>query len=180
MPLPRLGVGLGAVAEVMERLADDAMADAEAASGQGLGRSAGALAGPPQRRHGIAPRLGGDQLLQGGEDRRALVTDLLAATAGSADMTGGRRRCIESLRGPRDSPAGDPRGPAHAADAAIAERAGRGGGEEPPPPLIEARQDRGELLARFWIVVHRAIMCDGEKMEQLFRSKSLMETSPTS
>jgi hypothetical protein len=139
--LARLGVCLETVAEVMEQLADDAMADAEAAPGQGLGQLACALAGPPQRRHRIAPCLGGDQLLQGGEDRRALVTDLLAAPAGSADLTGGQRWCVELLQGPLDRCVGDPRGPTHAADAAIAERAGFGGGEEPPLSLIEARQD---------------------------------------
>jgi hypothetical protein len=152
---------------VVEQLADDAMADAEAAPGEGLGQLAGALAGPSQRGHGIAPRLGGYQLLQGGEDRWALVADLLAAPAGSADVAGGQRRRVELLQGPLDRRMGYSGGTAHATDAAIAERAGFGGGEEPPLPLVEVRQDRGELPLQFRFVVHRVIMCDGEKMEQL-------------
>jgi hypothetical protein len=70
LSLARLGVGLEAVAEVMEQLSGDPMADGESFPSQGLGQLASALAGPPQGRHRVAACLGGDQLLQGGKDRR--------------------------------------------------------------------------------------------------------------
>src|SRR4051812_39463949 len=152
LPLVCLGVGLEAVAEVVEQLAGDAVADGESSPGQSLGQLARALAGPPQGGHGIAPRLGGDQLLQRGEDRRAPVADLLAAPTRPPDVAGGGRRRVELLQGPADRRMGDPRGPAHATDAAMAERAGLGGGEESPLPLIEVRQDRGELALQFRVV----------------------------
>src|SRR5512135_1121861 len=47
LPLPHLGIRLEAVTEVVEQLADDAVADGQPPPGQGLGQLTGALAGPP-------------------------------------------------------------------------------------------------------------------------------------
>ena len=66
------------------QLADDAMTDGEALPSQGLSQLAGTLAGPPQRGHRVATGLGGDQGLQGIEDRRGLLADLLATAPQAA------------------------------------------------------------------------------------------------
>src|SRR5512135_3182125 len=154
LALQGLGPRLQAVAEVMEQLADDAMADGEAPLGQGLGQLARTLAGLPQRGHRVAAGLGSDQSLQGTEDRRRLLADLLATTPGAPDTTCGVRWTIEFLQRILDRGVGESGGPADTPDAAVAQGAGLGGGEEPSLPLVEARQDRGELLFQGSIVVH--------------------------
>ena len=164
LPLQGLGVGLQAVAEVVEQLADDAVADGEPL----LARASASWRVLLQvHRSGDigSPRVSGAI----NSSRASRIAGLLSRTflrpsAEAPDVTGGRGRSVELLQRPLDRRMGDARGPAHATDAAVAERAGLGGGEEPPLPLIEVRQDRGELALQFRVVVHRVIMCDDEKL----------------
>src|SRR5512142_2134659 len=161
LALQGLGHRLEAVAQVVEQLTDDAMADGEALPVQGLGQLAGTLAGPPQRGHRVAAGLGSDQGLQGIEDRRGLLANLLATAPRAADTTPGVGWGGEFLQRLLDRGVRESGGPADTPDAAVAQAAGLSGGEEPSLPLVEARQNRGELLFQGSIVVHADIMENG-------------------
>ena len=140
-----LGGGLQAVAQMMEHLPDDVIARGQPPLLQGLGQLAGTLAGPSQGGHRIAAGLGGDQLLQGLEQLRRGVTELLAAAPGTADSVGVRTRGIQLLQRPLDRDTRKAGGPADAADPAVAEGSGLGGSKEATLPLVEAGEERDEF-----------------------------------
>jgi hypothetical protein len=167
LPFQGLGVGLQAVAEVVEQLPDEAVADRESLLDQGLGQVTGALASPPQRGHRIAAGLRGDQAIQGLQDRGVLVAEALAASPEAPDTTAGEERGIELLRCRLDRRARDARGPTDPRDAAVTQGACFGGEEEPPLPLVEAGEDRGELPFEFLIGSHPGIMGHSVSQEKL-------------
>jgi hypothetical protein len=89
-----------------------------------------------------------------------LSRDFLRPPTGVPDATVGEGRGVEVLqcgldRGPRDA-----RGLADLRDAAVAQGAGLDGEEEPSLPLIEQRQDRGELLFESLISDHASSITD--------------------
>ena len=148
---------------MVEHLPAEAVAGGEPLLGQGVGQMAGALAGPSQRRHRIASRLGGDQSFQGLEDRGVLIADPLATPASVSDATTGQGGVIELLQRRLGRGVRAPRSPADPRDAAVAQGACLGGEEETSLPLIEQRKDRSELASKFLIGRHPSIIGeDGE------------------
>jgi len=87
LPLFRFAIALQAVVEVMENLGDLGVADGMLVPSQRRGNRSRALADPPQRRFGIAPRWIIDHLFQGGHQPRVRHRNRFPARARAADPT---------------------------------------------------------------------------------------------
>src|SRR5580700_11678788 len=85
-----LGVCLPAIAQLVQQLGHQTVADAVTTTAQFLGQSAHALASPAQRRLRVTTAQRLDQLLQIPHQRRVLFHRALASSAGFADSSAGR------------------------------------------------------------------------------------------
>src|SRR5271165_1887403 len=98
-----LGVCLQAIAQLVQQLGHQTVADAvtTTAQAQFLGQFAHALASPAQRRLRVTTAQRLDQLLQIPHQRRVLFRRALASSAGFADSSAGRHRGLSSSTMPR-------------------------------------------------------------------------------
>ncbi len=142
--LAHLGVGLQAVADVVEHPAHQRRAGLVAQAGQLLGELARRLHRPAQRRHRIAPALRLDQGVQHHQHLGIEVDRRLAARTWAAHPIRARHP-LGQLPGP-----GDERVTAHAGDlrhpglTATGEHLHHRRSQEPPLTLVEQWQNRRE------------------------------------
>src|SRR5208282_3899213 len=154
--LARLAVGLQAELLLLKQFANHRVADLVPKLAQFVRKAAQALAGPAQRRHRIAARVGLDQCVQVVEKTGIRFTQRFAAPARptyAIDRRRGRR--FQFLQPPSDRAGGDPRHPRHRGYAAISRRTGFSRDEKPALTFIQLRRYRQvarlELAKRLFI-----------------------------
>jgi hypothetical protein len=98
-----------------------------------------ALGNPQQRAFRAAQRHRPDQCQQVALQRGVDVRQPLAPTTGTAQPTARDVALVEFLQPTPDGAGGDPRGPRHRGEAAIAKRPHLAGGEQASATLVKAR-----------------------------------------
>src|SRR6202041_188305 len=143
-----LAFGLQAELLFLQQLADDRVADLVPEIAEFIRESAQALAGPAQRRHRIAARVGFDQCVQIVEQTRVRFGQRFASPTRPTDPIGRRpRRRIEFLEPPSDRARRDPRDARNRGYPAMASRPSLRCGEKTSLPFIQSRRYR--CMARF-------------------------------
>src|SRR6202042_1522643 len=154
--LARLAVGLQAELLLLQQFANHRVADLVPKLAQFVRKAAQALAGPAQRRHRIAARVGLDQRVQVVEKTGIRFTQRFAAPTRPRSATGRRRgRRFQFLHPPSDRAGGAPRHPRHRGYAAISRRTSFRRDEKPALTFIQLRRYRRvarlELAKRLFI-----------------------------
>jgi hypothetical protein len=145
---PRLDVTLQGVAQLVQQLSDDGVADRVAEGLQGGRQGPGTFAGPPQRRVRIAGRGWLDQGIeiaqQGGIEGGGRFPTAAWPAASSRQQ---RRVRLEFVQPTLDRRPRNPGGPFDHADAAVPKRARFGRRPEPTRALGEHRRQGGMFCA---------------------------------
>ena len=154
-PLAGLAVGLQAVIELVQKLADKRAADPMTHVAQALAELAQALASPQQRRLRIAPRLRLDQRAQIIEQARIRLAQRLATTARPAyPLHIGRFTRAQFGQSTSDRATRDARGTHDRNNPAMSGRRRLGCRETPPSALVQHRRERLKALAYGRFVNH--------------------------
>jgi hypothetical protein len=153
-PLLGLEGALQRVALLLEQPPDGVVADLEPLPAKGIGKLAGGLARPAQRRGGITAGVGVDQLVQRAEQARLALDQSLWPATRTADATARIGRGIQLPHAPIHRWPRQPGEARHARTAATAQRLGGRAGQQAALLLGEVRGDQHIQPAQHGVHVH--------------------------
>ena len=153
-PLQRLDVALQAEALLLQQRRHRRRRHLVPGRGQRSGQVAGRLGRPPQRRLRIPPRLRVHQRQQRVLQPRVSAGDPLAAAAGTARAAQRLAAALQLGHAPRHRHRADIRRGRHHLDPAVAQNPRLGAHHQPPLPLIQMREQRGELGRQRLLGIH--------------------------
>ena len=153
-PLQRLDVALQAEALLLQQRRHRRRRHRVPGRGQRRGQVAGRLGRPPQRRLRIPPRLRVHQRQQRVLQPRVSAGDPLAAAAGTARAAQRLAAALQLGHAPRHRHRADVRRGRHHLDPAVAQNPRLRAHHQPPLPLIQVREQRGELGRQRLLGIH--------------------------
>ena len=150
-----LGVGLQAVAHLVQELADGDVADRISLAGELAGKCSGRLGRPSERAHGVAPALRLDQLVEGQQQAGLGVDGLRPARTGSSHASSHLDAGVDLPDGPLHRVAAHGRGLGHRGNAATTDKTGDRASHETALALVEVWEHGPEEHLQ-------AVVADGE------------------
>jgi hypothetical protein len=180
--LQRLGVALQAEALLFQQRRHRRRRHRVTGRGQRRGQVAGRLGRPPQRRLRVPARLGVHQRQQRVLQPRVGVGDPLAAAPGTARAPQRLAAALQLGHAPRHRHRADVRRGRHHLDPAVAQNPRLGAHHQPPLPLVQVREQRGELGRQPLLGIHGhchtiSMTCRGSKVNVILL-QTLTQMSP--
>lgn len=150
-----LGIGLQAVAHLVQELADGDVADRISLAGELARECSGRLGRPSERAHGVAPALRLDELVEGQQQAGLGVDRLRPARTGTSHASCHLDAGVDLRNGPLHRAAAHGCGLGHGGDAATTDKTGDRASQETALALIEMREHGPEEHLQ-------AVVADGE------------------